>query len=515
MPDTLNILLIDDQPYTDHYGHTVKARIEEALRGLVEFKLHVIEDNDPKKLEEQFNTVQPDIVILDWNFPQDKPSGEKTLNYLRKNLKFERPILIHTQTYDTFEKYLGPEGANAYYWWGSGVTGLRQVMERLVFLVKSCSESHDTAIESGEADLASMFTYYKDINTILKRHCYHPHANKPHLSKTKQKEAIETVGLITSAYENNDQDNGKIDPDHSMGKVLSYVESFASHDVATVIIGDSGTGKELVARLLHFHHTRLAKYNDIAACPSRHYIAVNCGAFPENLLNSELFGCLPGAYTDATEKAGLFEQVSYNQNNKLIKGATVFLDEIALLSPQSQAFLLRVLQEKTVLRMGYDLTKFSTGRKTVKTVASNIPASKFGPIPVNFRLITATNEDLRKKALDKKFRLDLYYRIAENGIYLPSLRDRGTEDFNLLFQYFLYKFNKNNGTGIKLDNKDGNLCGNSLDLLLYLWTNFPWTGNVRELESVVRATAINKQVRDGDDGLSIKDIPEFWRSTYL
>ena len=515
MPDTVNILLIDDQPYTDHYGHTVKARIEEALRGLVEFKLHVNENNDSKKLEEQFNTVQPDIVILDWNFPQDKPTGEETLNYLRKNLKFEGPILIHTQTYDTFEKYLGSEGANAYYWWGSGVTGLRQVMERLVLLVKSCSKSHDKTIEVGGAHLSPMFIYYKDINTILKRHCYHPYANKPHLSKTKQKEAIETVGLITSAYENDDQDNGKIDPHHSMGKVLSYVESFASHDVATVIIGDTGTGKELVARLLHFHYTRLAKYYDIAACPSRHYMAVNCGAFPESLLNSELFGCLPGAYTDATEKAGLFEQVSY-KDNKPVYGGTVFLDEIALLSQQSQALLLRVLQEKTVLRMGYDLTKFSKKKKSVKTGTSSIPACKFGPIPVNFRLITATNEDLRKKALDKKFRLDLYYRIAENGIYLPSLRDRGPEDFNLLFQYFLYKFNKDNsGTEIKLDNKDGKLCGNSLDLLLYLWTNFPWTGNVRELKSVVRATAINKQARGGDTDLSIEDIPEFWRSTYL
>lgn len=512
MPDAA-ILIIDDQPDTDHAGQTVISRVQEALNGLMEFELDTIKDNSNEKLKDYFNNKKPDIIILDWNFPADKPTGEETLNYLRKGLRFEGPVLIHTRTYDTFERYLGPsEGANAYYWWGSGVAGLRQVLERLI--VKASRDSHDTAMTVGGAELSAKFIYYKDINIILERHCYHPSANKPHLSKMAREDAIDTVGLITAAFRN-DKDDRKINSDHSVGKVLSYIENFASHDVATLIIGPTGAGKELVAKLLHYHSSRLIKFPDIVADPSRHFMAVNCGAFPENLLNSELFGCLPGAYTDAREKAGLFEQVSYS-DNRLVTEGTVFLDEIALLTLQSQAFLLRVLQEKTVLRMGYDLSKYSTKKKNIQIGSQKISASKFGPIPVNFRLITATNEDLRKKALNKNFRLDLYYRIAENGIYLPSLRDRGTEDFNLLFQYFLHNFNKHNGTNIKLENDGSKLSGKTLDLLVYMWTNFPWNGNVRELKSVVKATAINNMERNGGkDFLSIEDIPEFWRSTYL
>jgi two-component system response regulator PilR (NtrC family) len=226
----------------------------------------------------------------------------------------------------------------------------------------------------------------------------------------------------------------------TMRKVQALVGKVARADTGVLITGESGTGKEVVARLIH-------RYSERAKGP---FIAINCGALPEALLESELFGFEKGAFTGATAmKRGLFEEAS---------GGILFLDEIGEMPLPLQVKLLRVIQERKVRRVGASEER-----------------------PVDVRIIAATNRDLRTWAQEGKFREDLYYRLNILAIELPPLRERA-EDLPLLAEYFLRRFCKKLGKGAM------SLHPDTLEML----KAYRWPGNVRELENLMeRCVALN------------------------
>ncbi|MFC2149288.1 sigma-54-dependent transcriptional regulator [Candidatus Auribacterota bacterium] len=228
----------------------------------------------------------------------------------------------------------------------------------------------------------------------------------------------------------------------AMQEIYKMIGRVAESDVTVLLRGESGTGKELVARAIYHHSLRSKKP----------FIAVNCAALPDTLLESELFGHEKGSFTDATHlRIGKFEQA----NN-----GTIFLDEIGDMSLATQAKILRIIQEKEFQRVG--------GNETIK---------------VNVRLIVATNRDLEKFIAESKFREDLYYRLNVVTIKIPPLSQR-KEDIPLLVKYFINKFNKG---------QKKKISGISDDTIKKL-TKHTWNGNVRELENATkRAMVISKK----------------------
>jgi transcriptional regulator with GAF, ATPase, and Fis domain len=215
--------------------------------------------------------------------------------------------------------------------------------------------------------------------------------------------------------------------------LLSLVRTIAPSDTTVLVTGETGTGKELVARLIH----QLSRRKD------RRFVAVNCGALPETLLESELFGHEKGSFTGAVaQKKGKFE---------LADGGTLFLDEIGDISPAVQVKLLRVLQEREFQRVG--------GTSDLKA---------------NVRLIAATNRDLLAMMEQNQFRQDLFYRLNVIQLYVPTLRER-PEDMAELAQHFVQRFAEKTGTSI------AGLTPNTLQLCLA----YKWPGNIRELENVI------------------------------
>ncbi len=220
-----------------------------------------------------------------------------------------------------------------------------------------------------------------------------------------------------------------------MQEVLKMVGRVAESDVTVLILGESGTGKELVARAIHYNSPR----------KNGPFITVNCPSIPDNLLESELFGHVRGAFTGATkDRRGKFEQAD---------GGTIFLDEIGDLKPELQAKLLRVLQEKEIERVGGDR-----------------------PIKVDIRVLAATNQDLEARIQAGAFREDLYYRLTVVPITLPPLRDR-KEEIPYLVDHFLNKFSK--GRRLQLSQE-------AMATLM----EYDWPGNVRELENAIERAAI-------------------------
>ena len=234
-----------------------------------------------------------------------------------------------------------------------------------------------------------------------------------------------------------------------MQDIYNLIAKVADTDSTILIQGDSGTGKELVARALHFNSNR----------QHQPFVAINCSALPENLLESELFGHKKGAFTGAVQdKIGLFEEA---------EGGTIFLDEINSMAQPLQTKLLRVLQERQIRRVG-----------DTKSV------------PINVRVLAATNEVLGEKIKGGNFREDLYYRLAVIPIEMPALRER-SEDIPLLVHHFLQKNAAQTGLEPKkIDQK-------ALDMLAL----YRWPGNVRELENAIeRACALcdDGQIRTTD-----------------
>jgi Nif-specific regulatory protein len=223
-----------------------------------------------------------------------------------------------------------------------------------------------------------------------------------------------------------------------MRALYEQMAQVAGASTTVLIRGESGTGKELIAHALHYHSPRANKP----------YVKVNCGALPEELVESELFGYEPGAFTDAkVSKKGKFE---------LANGGTLFLDEIGELTLATQVKLLRVLQEREIERLG--------GTQTIK---------------VNVRLIAATNSELEAAIRQKTFREDLFYRLNVFSLYVPPLRERKS-DILLLADHFVEKY-------ARLHDKDvQRIATTAIDLLM----SYHWPGNVRELENVIERAVL-------------------------
>jgi two-component system, NtrC family, response regulator PilR len=248
----------------------------------------------------------------------------------------------------------------------------------------------------------------------------------------------QNFALRRDAASHNSLDN-IIGSSPAMEKLKQTVRTVATTASTVLIHGESGTGKELVARAVHTCSPRATEP----------FVSVNCGAFPETLLESELFGYLKGAFTGATQnKRGLFEVAG---------GGTIFLDEISEMTVAMQVKLLRVLQERTIR-----------------------PVGGTSEIPIDVRVIAATNRDLDRAVAENLFREDLYYRLNVIPIRVPNLRER-REDILLLANHFLKKYAAAANRSILRVNK------NSLDALC----DYEWPGNVRQLENTVeRAVAL-------------------------
>jgi len=227
-----------------------------------------------------------------------------------------------------------------------------------------------------------------------------------------------------------------------MQEIYSLIEKIAPTETTVLIQGESGTGKEMAARAIHYLSLRREKP----------FVTINCGALPESLLESELFGHVKGAFTDAvTDKKGMFEVAD--------KG-TLFLDEVGEMSPITQVKLLRTLQERKIRRVG--------GTEE---------------IPIDVRIISATNQDLKKKIKEGFFREDLYYRLNVLSLEMPPLRER-KEDIPLLVNHFLQKYCQKLGRGMKRVAPE----------VYNIFESYPWPGNIRELENVIeRVVAIEER----------------------
>ena len=220
--------------------------------------------------------------------------------------------------------------------------------------------------------------------------------------------------------------------------VLSSISKVAPTDSTVLITGETGTGKELVARAIHRRSNR----------SSRAFVSVNCAAIPRDLISSELFGHEKGAFTGATQRRlGRFE---------LADGGTIFLDEVGELSPDTQVALLRVLQEREFERVG--------GRQ---------------PIPVDVRVVAATNRDLKAAVTDGTFRQDLFYRLNVFPIEVPPLRER-KDDLLMLVEYFVQRYAKRAGKNIRSIDKKA----------LALLQSYDWPGNIRELQNIIERSVI-------------------------
>jgi len=253
--------------------------------------------------------------------------------------------------------------------------------------------------------------------------------------------------------------SGLISESEAMQKVFTILAKAASTSATVLITGESGTGKELLARAIHYNSPR-------ASAP---FVPVNCGAIPGELLESELFGHVKGAFTGATEtRAGFFQTAD---------GGTIFLDEISETSVSMQVKLLRVLQDKEVCMVGS-----SRSRK------------------VDVRILASTNKDLASLVKKGVFREDLFFRINVITIEIPPLRERG-DDILILTQYFTTKFAEELGKPIPRFSK------NALQVL----RAYHWPGNVRELENIIQRLVI---MTDGDF-IEVPDLPSLMRFSAL
>ncbi len=308
--------------------------------------------------------------------------------------------------------------------------GLQRINPQTVAVVFTGYGSIDTAVKAmrlGAYDYITKPLKIEEIMIVIQRALEH------------RKLALENAMLRRQLKRKYKFDNIVGDAEN-MQDVFRMVEKIANTDSTVLIYGESGTGKELIARAIHFNSDRR----------ERPLIPVNCGAIPEELLESELFGHEQGAFTGATRtRIGRFE---------LGNGGTIFLDEIGDMSPALQVKILRVLQEHEFERVG--------GMKTIK---------------VDIRVIAATNKELEKNVSEGKFREDLFYRLNVIPIQLPPLRERRS-DIPLLVSHFLQMYNSKN---------KHNIVGFSPEAMELL-TNYEWPGNVRELENMIERIVILK-----------------------
>lgn len=254
------------------------------------------------------------------------------------------------------------------------------------------------------------------------------------LRKAEERERLKSENIrLRAEIEREYSFDGIIGKTRSMQDIFSLIRKVCDYKTTVLILGESGVGKELIARAIHFNSNR----------KKAPFIALNCGAVPENLLESELFGHVKGAFTDAvTDKSGLFEQAD---------GGTLLLDEIGEMPSLLQVKLLRVLQECEIRPVGAGATK-----------------------KVDVRVVSATSRDLVRDVAEGRFREDLFYRLNVFCITVPPLRER-REDIPFLANHFLKKYGARLGkTGVRLSNE-----------ALNIFMEYGWPGNVRELENCI------------------------------
>jgi two-component system response regulator PilR (NtrC family) len=327
---------------------------------------------------------------------------------------------------------------------GSGIDLLREVKEArpsIAFVMITAYTSTKSAVEALKAGAFDYIAKPFDIEEL-----------KIIVGKAVERKELEDENLhLRSALEERFTFSNIIGRSAKMQEIFSIVQRIAKTQSTVMISGESGTGKELIARAIHYNSGRRGKF-----------VSINCGALPETLLESELFGHERGAFTGAIrEKRGLFSEA---------ERGTIFLDEIGETSLAMQIKLLRVLQERVVRKVG-----------------SNIEA------PVDVRVLAATNRDLSDSIQKGTFREDLFYRINVIPITLPPLRQR-REDIPLLVDHFIAKFGRNLGLPQKKISTD---AMRSIE-------KYPWPGNVRELENVIeRMIAL-----EPSDILTTKSLPE-------
>ncbi len=288
------------------------------------------------------------------------------------------------------------------------------------------AETAVDAMKKGAYDYISKPFKIEDIQLIVK-------------NAIEKRKLSEENRFLKTALNDRFQVSNIIGKSATIQKIFDLIEKVAQSNATVLISGESGTGKEMVAKAIHYNGNR----------KNYRFVSVNCGALPENLLESELFGHEKGAFTSADSlKLGLMESAN--------KGS-FFLDEIGEAPLSIQVKLLRVLQENEILRLG--------GTKT---------------IPVDLRVIAASNSNLADLVADKVFREDLYYRLNVIPIHLPALRER-KEDIPDLVEFFIKKYNaKHKKTFVKTVHPEA----------MKIFENYSWPGNVRELENVIERAVV-------------------------
>ena len=323
-----------------------------------------------------------------------------------------------------------------------GIEVLQNIRENGInvpFIMLTGHGNISTAVEAMKAGAFDFISKPPDLNRLL----------------TSVRNALEIKNLVTENIKLKKRIAKKykiIGESEAINKIHIMVEKVAPTDARVLITGNNGTGKELVAHYLHKKSKR----------SSESFVEVNCAAIPSELIESELFGHMKGAFTSAIkDRPGKFE---------IANGGTLFLDEVADMSLAAQAKVLRALQENRINRVGSE--------KEIK---------------VNVRVIAATNKNLLKEIEDGNFREDLYHRLAVILIKVPPLSDRKT-DIPLLVEYFVETLSADQGVDKKIFSED------ALQKLM----DYPWTGNVRELRNVVERLMIL-----GSNPISVIDIEQF------
>lgn len=355
---------------------------------------HIVTSTDPNKIPALMADDTFDVILLDMNFTKDAISGQEGFNWLEKILEIDpTAVVLFITAYGDVEKSVKAIKAGA-----TDFILKPWQNEKLLATVSSAIK-----LRQSRQEVKELKTKQREMNTILDQ----PFAD--------------FIGVSPG-----------------MQNVFTTIKKVAQTDANVLILGENGTGKELVARALHRNSLR----------KDETFISVDLGALSESLFESELFGHVKGAFTDAkADRPGRFEMAS---------GGTLFLDEIGNLSLPLQAKLLTVLERREVTRVG---------------------ANK--PIPIDIRLICATNMNLKQMASEDTYRQDLIYRINTVEVELPPLRER-PEDIPVLADHFLSIFSK------KYKKKVNKLSSKIIKKL----TNYPWPGNVREFQHIVERTVI-------------------------
>ncbi len=325
------------------------------------------------------------------------------------------------------------------------LTDAKPDMTVIIMTAYSSVESAVKALKAGAYDYITKPFDPDELSLLVRRAGEHRSLKSENI---RLKESLETMAPVPQI----------VGSSRGMKRVLDLIEAVSKTDATVLIKGESGTGKELVARAIQARSTR--RYNP--------FVVVNCGALAEGLLESELFGHEKGSFTGA--------QYRHKGKFELADGGTIFLDEIGTISPKVQVELLRVLEEKTITRVGGQT-----------------------PISVDFRVIAATNQDLETMIEDTTFREDLFWRLNVFAIEIPPLRER-QEDVPLLAKHFLADYTRS------MNRKPMEFSADATEAL----KNYSWPGNVRELQNAIeRAVVVGKppQVKAEDLPLRVTDKP--------